>query len=751
MSDNKRYTNEQALKFHKEPVPGKLKVSATKPLLTQSDLALAYSPGVAAPCLEIADNKDAVYDYTSKGNMVAVISNGTAILGLGALGALASKPVMEGKSVLFKRFADIDSIDLEIDATDPDELVNSIKNLGPSFGGINLEDIKAPECFYVEQKLKELMDIPVFHDDQHGTAIITVAGLINAAYLTGRNIEDMKLVVLGAGSAGIACIELAKSVGVKQAILVDRQGVIYKGRKESMNPQKQANAIETEDRTLEDAMKGADAFYGLAGPGAISKEMVASMAKNPIIFAMANPEPEMRPEEIEKIRSDAIIATGRSDYPNQINNVLGFPYIFRGALDVRASTINDEMKLAAARALAELARKPVHDDVAKAYGGKSLTFGKNYIIPVPFDPRLISTIPPAVAKAAQDTGVARKPIEDMETYKEILAEKLNPTANTLGLIYKDLKASPKRLILAEGEEEVAIRAAISWRDNGYGNSILVGREKEIREKFKEIGIENTKGIEVQNAALNPSNDKYIDYAYSKLQRKGYLHRDCIRMVKNDRNVFASSMLALGEGDVMVTGLTRSYSESLSGVMGLIPPKDGERIFGLTLVIAKTGKTLFIADTATHLYLDVENMLSVTKQTAEIARRMGHIPRVAFLSYSNFGNPKHRRANVIKEVIKKLDKAKVDFEYDGEMTSEIALNKELRQRLYPFSKLNGDANILIMPNLESSHITTKLIAEAGGGSLIGPVLVGGKMPAQIVSMGADVSDILNIATLGVAGY
>lgn len=751
MSDNKRYTNEQALKFHKEPVPGKLKVSATKPLLTQSDLALAYSPGVAAPCLEIADNKDAVYDYTSKGNMVAVISNGTAILGLGALGALASKPVMEGKSVLFKRFADIDSIDLEIDATDPDELVNSIKNLGPSFGGINLEDIKAPECFYVEQKLKELMDIPVFHDDQHGTAIITVAGLINAAYLTGKNIEDMKLVVLGAGSAGIACIELAKSVGVKQAILVDRQGVIYKGRKESMNPQKQANAIETEDRTLEDAMKGADAFYGLAGPGAISKEMVASMAKNPIIFAMANPEPEMRPEEIEKIRSDAIIATGRSDYPNQINNVLGFPYIFRGALDVRASTINDEMKLAAARALAELARKPVHDDVAKAYGGKSLTFGKNYIIPVPFDPRLISTIPPAVAKAAQDTGVARKPIEDMETYKEILAEKLNPTANTLGLIYKDLKASPKRLILAEGEEEVAIRAAISWRDNGYGNSILVGREKEIREKFKEIGIENTKGIEVQNAALNPSNDKYIDYAYSKLQRKGYLHRDCIRMVKNDRNVFASSMLALGEGDVMVTGLTRSYSESLSGVMGLIPPKDGERIFGLTLVIAKTGKTLFIADTATHLYLDVENMLSVTKQTAEIARRMGHIPRVAFLSYSNFGNPKHRRANVIKEVIKKLNKAKVDFEYDGEMTSEIALNKELRQRLYPFSKLNGDANILIMPNLESSHITTKLIAEAGGGSLIGPVLVGGKMPAQIVSMGADVSDILNIATLGVAGY
>jgi len=712
---------------------------------------LAYSPGVAAPCLEIADNKDAVYDYTSKGNMVAVISNGTAILGLGALGALASKPVMEGKSVLFKRFADIDSIDLEIDATDPEELVNSIKNLGPSFGGINLEDIKAPECFYVEQKLKELMDIPVFHDDQHGTAIITVAGLINAAYLTGRNIEGMKLVVLGAGSAGIACIELAKSVGVKQAILVDRQGVIYKGRKESMNPQKQANAIETEDRTLEDAMKGADAFYGLAGPGAISKEMVASMAKNPIIFAMANPEPEMRPEEIEKIRSDAIIATGRSDYPNQINNVLGFPYIFRGALDVRASTINDEMKLAAARALAELARKPVHDDVAKAYGGKSLTFGKNYIIPVPFDPRLISTIPPAVAKAAQDTGVARKPIEDMETYKEILAEKLNPTANTLGLIYKDLKASPKRLILAEGEEEVAIRAAISWRDNGYGNSILVGREKEIREKFKEIGIENTKGIEVQNAALNPSNDKYIDYAYSKLQRKGYLHRDCIRMVKNDRNVFASSMLALGEGDVMVTGLTRSYSESLSGVMGLIPPKDGERIFGLTLVIAKTGKTLFIADTATHLYLDVENMLSVTKQTAEIARRMGHIPRVAFLSYSNFGNPKHRRANVIKEVIKKLDKAKVDFEYDGEMTSEIALNKELRQRLYPFSKLNGDANILIMPNLESSHITTKLIAEAGGGSLIGPVLVGGKMPAQIVSMGADVSDILNIATLGVAGY
>ncbi len=742
----KAYTNEEALRFHEDGKPGKLQVSATKPLFTQSDLALAYSPGVAAPCVEISRDKENAYKYTARGNMVAVISNGTAVLGLGNLGALASKPVMEGKAVLFKRFADIDSIDIEVDTEDPDEFVNCVRYLGPSWGGINLEDIKAPECFMIESRLKEVMNIPIFHDDQHGTAIITAAGLINAAHLTGRRLEDIKLVVLGAGSAGIACLELVKAMGLKNAILVDRTGVIYEGREKSMNQWKAAHAADTKARTLADAMKGADAFYGLAGPGTVSKAMVKSMAKNPIIFAMANPTPEILPEEIREVRKDAIIATGRSDYPNQVNNVLGFPYIFRGALDVHATTINEEMKIAAAGALAELARKPVPDEVASAYGGKKMDFGPDYIIPVPFDPRLISTIPPAVAQAAMITSVARKPIDDMDKYKHDLSARLNPTANTLNLIYKRLRANPKTVVFAEGEEESVIRAAFQWRDSGYGKAILVGREKPVNEVIKSLGVRDMRDVEIRNAAITDQNDRYIKFMYEKLQRKGYLYRDCVRLVKNDRNTFAASILACGDADTLITGLTRGYNESLRAILNIIDHKAEERVFGLSIAIAKNRQTVFMADTSVHIYPSPEELANIAIHSARVARSMGHEPRVAMLSFSNFGNSRHTKTDRIKEAVRLLDDMGVDFEYDGEITVDVALNKELQERYYPFCRLSDEANVLVMPGLHTAHIASKLLQELGGGTLIGPILLGLEKSAQIVPMNSGVSNILNIAAL-----
>lgn len=739
-----KYTNPEALRFHEQGTPGKISILPTKPLLTQRDLALAYSPGVAAPVLAIAENPDDAYKYTSKGNMVAVISNGTAILGLGDLGALASKPVMEGKSVLFKRFADIDSIDLEIDTKDPEKLINAIRYLGPSFGGINLEDIKAPECFQVEKTLKEIMDIPVFHDDQHGTAIVTAAGLINACFLTNRKFEDLKLVVLGAGSAGIACLALAKRLGVKNALLIDRSGVIYKGRKEGMNEIKEQYAIETKDRTLEDALKGADVFYGLAEKGAVTKEMVKSMAKNPIIFAMANPDPEITPAEVAEVRNDAIMATGRSDYPNQVNNVLGFPYIFRGALDVGAKTINEEMKVAAAQALAELAREPVPAEVLAAYNRSDMEFGTQYIIPSAFDPRLISRIPVAVAKAAVQTGVARKKEVDWEAYKTQLAGRLNPAMNTLGLIYRKLKNKPKTVIFAEGEEEKTIRAASQWQENGYGKAILVGREDKVQEQFKKLGIKPDT-IEVKNAHKSEIKDVYVEYMYKRLARKGYLKRDCIREIKNDRNVFAALMLAQGEGDILITGLTRSYSDCLKTLVKLIGARKGERIFGVTVAAGKNNQTAFISDTAVHVTPNAEQLAHITKETAEIAKKFGEKPRAALVSFSNFGNPKHEKTKVIEDAIKILDKEKVSFEYDGDMTPDVALNTEL-QKLYPFNKLNGAANCLIMPSLEAANISGKILRELGGGTLIGPVLCGFEKHAQIVPMNCSVTEMLNIAAI-----
>lgn len=740
-----RALDDEALQMHEE-ARGKIEINLKVPLTTQRDLSLAYSPGVGAPCLKIADNPDDSYKYTTRGNMVAVISNGTAVLGLGDLGALASKPVMEGKAALFKRFADVDSIDLEVDTKDVDEFVNAVRYLGPSFGGINLEDIKAPECFMIEEKLKELMDIPVFHDDQHGTAIITAAGVINALEITGRKIEKTKFVFNGAGAASIACLELILSMGVKpeNAITCDKTGVIYKGRNEGMNPWKEKHAVETKARTLEDAVKGADVFIGLSAAGALTPKMVKGMAKNPIIFAMANPVPEILPEEAKKVRPDAIVATGRSDYPNQVNNVLGFPYIFRGALDVHATTINEEMKMAAAKAIAGLAKEDVPDEVSAAYSGSRLQFGPDYFIPVPFDPRLISHIPAAVAKAAMDTGVARKPIQNFRAYKQELSARLDPTAGTMQLIAEHVQANPKRVVFAEGEEEKAIRAALNYQNSGYGQAILVGYEERIKEKAKKLGLVGFDAIEIHNARLSEKNPEYIDFLYARLQRKGFLRRDCQRMIHQDRNIFGAVMVASGDADAMVTGLTRTYSVSLKEVMRVLDPQPNCHVMGVTMNIAK-GRTVFIGDTAVHETPTPEQLANIAIQAANKARQLGHEPRVAMLSFSNFGNPMRHEGDRIRAAVKILEAADVDFEFDGEMTADVALDAKLMQH-YPFCKLSKPANILIMPGLHSAHISSKLLSKLGSGTVIGPLLIGMSKPVQIVSMGATVSDLVNAAVL-----
>lgn len=746
MSDQLKITDEEALAFHSDGKPGKVEIHATKPLMTQRDLSLGYSPGVAVPCLKIQEDPNTAYDYTARGNFVAVISNGTAVLGLGDLGALASKPVMEGKAILFKRFADIDGIDIEVDTKDVDEFVNCVRLLGPTWGGINLEDIAAPECFIIESRLRELMDIPVFHDDQHGTAIITAAGMLNAAHLTGRKFEDLKVVVLGAGSAGIACLELLKTMGVQQdnALLLDRKGVIYKGREEGMNQWKSAHAANTDKRTLAEAMEGADVFLGLASKDAITPEMVKTMAPNPIIFAMANPDPEIRPEVAKEVRPDAIIATGRSDYPNQVNNVMGFPYIFRGALDVRASQINEEMKIACAEALAKLAREEVPDEVTAAYGRK-MKFGPEYIIPAPFDPRLITTVPAAVAQAAMDSGVARKPIENMHKYKQELQARRDPTANTMSLLFDKLKAQPQRMIFAEGEEEKVIRAAIQWRDNGYGEPVLVGRVDKIEEAMKLMGITDAHGIRIANALVDDEHvEDYIEFLYKKLQRQGFLHRDIVRMVKNDRNIFASCMLACGQGDGMVTGLTRNYTRSLENVRMVIPRRNKEVVFGLSVLMAK-GRTVFIADTTVNELPTSEELADIAIASAEKARQLGQEPRVALLSFSNFGNPMREKAQRIRDAVKILDERKVDFQYDGEMSPDVALNKEMLE-LYPFSRLKEPANVLIMPALHSAAIASTMLHELGDVAEIGPILMGMDQPVQLAPMGSTVSEILTQAAM-----
>ncbi len=743
-------TDQEALKFHSEGRPGKLEIVATKPMATQRDLSLAYSPGVAAPVKAIAADPHKAFDYTTRGNMVAVISNGTAILGLGNLGALASKPVMEGKSVLFKRFADVDSIDLEVNTEDVDEFVNCVRYLGPSFGGINLEDIRAPDCFIIESRLRELMDIPVFHDDQHGTAIIAAAGLINALHLTGRDLATTKLVCNGAGAAGIACIELALSLGMRSEniILTDTKGVIYKGRTEGMNQWKAAHAVETKARTLEDAMRGADVVFGLSVKGAFSAEMIKSMAPNPIIFAMANPDPEITPEEVAQIRDDAIVATGRSDYPNQVNNVLGFPYIFRGALDVRATTINEAMKVAAAKALADLARQDVPDEVAAAYQGVRPKFGPQYIIPVPFDPRLLAEIPAAVAQAAMDSGVAREPIADIAAYKLTLSARRDPIVGVLQRMYQRVRRAPKRVVFAEGEEEQTIRAAVSYAHNGLGTAILIGRDETIRESAARAGIDLSGPIEIHNARVSTRNSAYTEYLYARLQRRGYLYRDCQRLVNNDRNHFGACMVALGDADAMVSGLTRNYSIVLEDIRRVIDQKPGHRVIGVSIVLSR-GRLVLVADTAVHDLPTPSELADIAEEAAGVARRLGYTPRVALLAYSTFGQPEGERAKQIRAAIQILDQRRnerrVDFEYDGEMAADVALNPTL-MAAYPFCRLSGPANVLIMPAYHSASISTKLLQELGGSTVIGPLLVGLDKPVQIVPMGARDSDIVNMATV-----
>ena len=748
MSDKPDFSQyEEALRYHAQGKPGKLEIVATKAVATQHDLSLAYSPGVAGPCLAIADDPERVYDYTTKGNRVAVISNGTAVLGLGNLGALGSKPVMEGKAVLFKRFADIDCFDLELDTEDVDEFVNSVRLLGPSFGGINLEDIKAPECFIIEQRLRELMDIPIFHDDQHGTAIICAAGIINALDLTGRNLKDCKVVVNGAGAAAIACLELIKAMGLPHdnAILCDTKGVIYQGREEGMNQWKSAHAVTTDSRTLEEAMAGADIFLGLSVKDAVSKDMVASMADKPIIFAMANPDPEIRPEEIAEVRKDAIVATGRSDFPNQVNNVLGFPYIFRGALDVRATTINEEMKIAAAEAIAELAREDVPDEVAAAYKGKRPIYGPDYLIPVPFDPRLISHVPTAVAKAAMDSGVARRPIIDEQAYRNELRARLDPTAGSLQLILDEVRAAPRRVVFAEGEEEKVIRAAVEFQKAGYGIPVLIGREDEIRKIMAEIGIDDSESIEIYNAREMENREKYYNFLYERLQRKGYLLRDCARLVNRDRNIFAACMVAMGDADAVLTGVTRRFSVAFKEIQKVIDPKPDQLVIGVSVIVGRD-RTVFMADTTVTTLPTAEELVAISKETAEVARRLGHEPRVALLSYSNFGNPKHYTADSVREAVEMLDREELDFEYEGDISADVALNPDLMASFYPFCRLSGPANVLVMPGLHSANIAAKLLPVLGESKVIGPLLVGLSKPVQIVPIGATVSDLVNMAAL-----
>jgi malate dehydrogenase (oxaloacetate-decarboxylating)(NADP+) len=741
-----KVTAEEALAFHLEPTPGKFEINATVPMTTQRDLSLAYSPGVAVPCEAIAADPSTAYDYTNKGNLVAVISNGTAVLGLGNLGALGSKPVMEGKAVLFKRFADVNSIDIELDTEDPEEFCNAVRLMGPTFGGINLEDIKAPECFIIEQRLKEEMNIPVFHDDQHGTAVICAAGLLNALKISGKRIEDVKIVLNGAGAAGIACIELIKAMGAKHenCIVCDTKGVIYQGRTEGMNQWKSAHAISTELRSLEEAMVGADVFLGVSVKGAVTPEMVESMAKDPLIFAMANPDPEITPEEAQKVRPDAIVGTGRSDYANQVNNVLAFPYLFRGALDIHARAINDEMKIACARALAELARQDVPDEVAMAYGRK-LSFGRDYIIPTPFDPRLIHIIPPAVAKAGMDTGVARRPIIDMDSYEANLKSRMDPTANILRSLNARARSAQARMIFAEGDDPRVLRAAVTYARSGLGKAIVVGREKDVAEKLEAAGLgDAVTEIEVVNAANTLHLSTYKEFLYKRLQRKGFDQSDVHRLASRDRHVFASLMLAHGHGDGLVTGATRKSAHVLELINHVFDANAEAGAVGVTALLHK-GRIVLISDTLVHEWPDEEDLANIAERSAGVARQFGLDPRVAFVSFSTFGYPVSERAEKMHIAPRVLDKRGVDFEYEGEMTVDVALNMT-QQEAYPFQRLSGPANVLVVPARHSASISTKLMQEMAGATVIGPILSGIDKSIQICSTSSTANDVLNMAIL-----
>ncbi len=746
MSSKNRITPEEALAYHLDPTPGKYEITASKPMTTQRDLSLAYSPGVAVPVEAIAERPETAYDYTVKGNMVAIISNGTAILGMGNLGALASKPVMEGKAVLFKRFADVNAIDIELDTEDPDEIIKAVSLMGPTFGGINLEDIKAPECFIIEQRLKEIMDIPVFHDDQHGTAVICAAGLINALELSGKKIEDCKIVLNGAGAAGIACLELIKAMGAQHdnCIMCDTKGVIWQGRTEGMNQWKSAHAAQTDARTLEEAMVGADVFLGVSAKGAVTPEMVAKMADNPVIFAMANPDPEITPEEAHGVRPDAIVATGRSDYPNQVNNVLGFPYLFRGALDIHARAINDEMKIACAKALAELAREDVPDEVGIAYGRK-LTFGRDYIIPTPFDPRLIHVIPPAVARAGMDTGVARRPIIDMDAYVLGLKTRMDPTASILQGIQARARQAQATMIFAEGDDPRVLRAAVAYQRNGMGRALVVGRESDVREKLETAGLGDAyRELTVVNSVNSKHIETYKDFLYTRLQRQGVDREDAHKLANRDRHVFAALMLAHGHGDGMVTGATRKSGHVMELINKVFDARPSDGAVGITALLHK-GRVVLIGDTLVHEWPDEHDLADIATSGAQIARALGLEPRVAFCSFSTFGYPVSERATKMHIAPQVLDERGVDFEYDGEMTVDVALNME-QMKNYPFCRLTGPANVLVVPARHSASISVKLMQEMAGATVIGPILTGVSAPIQICSTVSTVNDILNMAAI-----
>ena len=743
---NTKFTRDEALAFHMEPVPGKWEVNATVPMATQRDLSLAYSPGVAVPCSEISENPELAYDYTNKGNLVAVISNGSAVLGLGNLGALGSKPVMEGKSVLFKRFADVNSIDIELDTEDPDEFCRAVKLMGPTFGGINLEDIKAPECFIIEQRLKDEMDIPVFHDDQHGTAVICAAGLINALYLSDKKIEEVKIVLNGAGAAGIACIELLKFMGARHenCIVCDTKGVIFQGRTEGMNQWKSAHAAKTKSRTLAEALDGADVFIGVSVKGAVTQEMLKTMAKDPVIFAMANPDPEITPEEAHEVRVDAIVATGRSDYPNQVNNVLGFPYLFRGALDIHARAINEEMKIACAAALAELAREDVPDEVAVAYG-KELKFGRDYIIPTPFDPRLIFRVPPAVAKAGMQTGAARRPIIDLPNYELSLKSRMDPTASILQGMHVRARSNQATMIFAEGDDPRVLRAAVTYQRSGLGKSLVVGRDDDVKSKLEDLGLADAiNELEVVNAAKTEHLESYKDFLYDRLKRKGFDPADVHRIASRDRHVFAALMLAHGHGDGLVTGVTRKSAIVLDRINHVFDANADNGVTGVTALIHK-GRIILISDTLVQEWPNEKDLADIAENAAVVARQLGLEPRVAFVSFSTFGHPVSERAEKMYLAPAELDSRSVNFEYEGEMTADVALNMKAMEA-YPFCRLTGPANILVVPARHSASISVKLMQEMAGATVIGPILTGIDKSIQICSTASNATDILNMAVL-----
>ena len=745
----KHYSDQEALDFHNTDKSGKIEIVSSKPMTTKRDLALAYSPGVAAPVKAIFANPELAYDYTTKGNLVAVISNGTAILGLGNLGAIASKPVMEGKAVLFKRFADIDAIDLEIDSINVNEIVNSIKNFSKSFGGINLEDIAAPDCFMIEEKLKKLLDIPVFHDDQHGTAIITYAALINALDISGKDIKKVKVVVNGAGASAMACTNLLLKSGVSKfnVTMLDSKGIIHKKRKD-LNKWKLNFAQNTNGRNLSDAIEGADVFLGLSSAGVLNKQDVKSMSSCPIIFACANPDPEITPEEVEEVRDDAIIATGRSDYPNQVNNLLGFPYIFRGALDVRAKTINDEMKIAAANAIAQLARERVPDEVVAAMGGDRPRYGKDYIIPSTFDPRLINVIPLAVAKAAIKSGVARKKIKNFDIYSEQLKQRLDPSVTIMQGINSQIKKNQKKVVFADGEDENTLKAAIAFKNSNLGIPILVAKDKVVRDRLKEIGYSENFDIEIINYTKKKLRQKYSKYIFNKLHRsEGLLEKDCERLVRNDRVIWGSCMVACGDADAMVTGNTRRYVQSLNKIIKVVDPRPGEIMFGLNMIVNK-GRTVFIGDTSVHEYPSSEQLAEIAISSARVVRLFGFTPKVAFLSHSTFGQPMTSRTKHIRDAVEILKNKRVDFKFDGDMQPDVALNEEYKE-LYPMSEIVGNANVLIMPGQHSAAISYKIMKSMSSSKVIGPLLIGLGAAIEIAPLRCSTSEILNLAS--VAAY